>query len=226
MLVDWKLAGVLMALLPDEADAQARATAGLRQVALAAQQAITVARALKREREVALVDPTTGLYNRRYVEQFLRREVARAQRLSLPLAAILFRLDVAGQMNDGVLRQLATLMDSGSPDAELRFRGSDIAARIGGEDVLVLMPETNREGALEKARRALAGMAQRKLDGAPRGFVGRAGVAEFPRDAGSPDELLVAAKSALSAANEPGAVSPPPWEGDVHAPTGKAARRA
>lgn len=224
VLVEWKLVGVMMALLPDGEDAQNRATTGLRQVALAAQQAITVSRAIRREREVALVDAVSGLYNRRYVEQFLRREVARAQRMSLPLSAILLHLDVPAGESDDVLKQLAHLIDAGSADEQLRFRGSDIAARIAGEDVLVLMPETPREGALEKARRAVTAMASRKLDRFPSGLNARAGVAEFPRDAANPDELLAAARTALSAA-APGTVATTPWEGGVAAPTGAAARR-
>jgi diguanylate cyclase (GGDEF)-like protein len=96
---------------------------------------------------LAVLDSLTGAYNRRYAEQRLVTEIARTQRHRLPLTAILFDLDDFKQVNDKyghaagdrVLKAFAERLSRCT-------RGSDIAARYGGDEFLALLPECKPEG--------------------------------------------------------------------------------
>jgi two-component system cell cycle response regulator len=96
--------------------------------------------------KMALLDPLTGLFNRRYIEQRLEGEIARSQRLGQPLSVILFDLDEFKQVND--------TYGHGAGDALLKAfaerlskatRGSDAAARYCGDEFLVVLPECKPE---------------------------------------------------------------------------------
>ena len=98
-------------------------------------------RAEELERQ-AQVDPLTGLSNRRYAEERLAAEAARSERYGHPLTVISFDLDKFKQINDNhghlagdqVLKYFARRLESA-------IRKSDIAARMGGDEFLVLLPE-------------------------------------------------------------------------------------
>jgi diguanylate cyclase (GGDEF)-like protein len=96
--------------------------------------------------KMALLDPLTGLFNRRYVEQRLEDEIKRSQRHGQALSVILFDLDEFKQVND--------TYGHGAGDALLKAfaerlskatRGSDAAARYGGDEFLVMLPECKPE---------------------------------------------------------------------------------
>jgi diguanylate cyclase (GGDEF)-like protein len=96
--------------------------------------------------ELAILDPLTGLYNRRYCEERLRAEIARADRHSDPLIVIALDLDDFKAINDRyghsagdiVLREFAWRLSKAT-------RGSDIAVRLGGDEFLVILPECSPE---------------------------------------------------------------------------------
>ena len=105
---------------------------------------------LARTRQLALVDELTGLANRRALDGILPEEVARALRHGRPLAIMMADVDHFKKINDThghpagdeVLRQLAQLLTQ-------KLRSIDKAVRYGGEELLVLLPETD---AVEAAR--------------------------------------------------------------------------
>jgi diguanylate cyclase (GGDEF)-like protein len=93
-------------------------------------------------RNLAMVDPLTGLYNRRFAEQRLAAEVARSERKGHPLTILTLDLNKFKQINDTyghpagdlVLQEFATRLNS-------VIRGGDLAVRLGGDEFLVLLPE-------------------------------------------------------------------------------------
>ena len=96
--------------------------------------------------KMALLDPLTGLFNRRYIEQRLQDEIARSQRHGRPLSVILFDLDEFKQVNDtyghgagdSLLRAFAERLSKAT-------RGSDASSRYGGDEFLVVLPECKPE---------------------------------------------------------------------------------
>ena len=102
--------------------------------------------------EQASRDPLTGLYNRRYLDTTLERELARCQREGQPLTLMLIDLDHFKRINDTwghqagdeVLRQLADMLES-------HARLADVACRYGGEEFLLLLPNMPLKNAVERA---------------------------------------------------------------------------
>lgn len=100
--------------------------------------------------EQANRDPLTGLYNRRYLDATMDRELARCRREGQPLSVMLIDIDHFKRVNDTwghqagdeVLRHLADM---------LNVRSSDIASRYGGEEFLVLLPGMPQSVAIERA---------------------------------------------------------------------------
>lgn len=92
--------------------------------------------------ELAILDPLTGLYNRRYIEEHLRAEIARADRYGTPLLVLLLDIDKFKGINDRfghpagdlVLQEFARRLNKA-------VRGSDRAVRLGGDEFLVVLPE-------------------------------------------------------------------------------------
>ncbi|MBH3340617.1 histidine kinase N-terminal 7TM domain-containing diguanylate cyclase [Pseudomonas sp. UBA7530] len=158
-------------------------------------------------REQALCDPLTGLYNRRYLDEFFDRELARAQRENLPLALALIDLDHFKQLNDeyghlvgdDVLKSVAQhLLDN--------LRSTDAVFRIGGEEFLLILPGLNAQAAharLESLRMQLASVDHPTRMGTMPVTLS-AGIAVWPANGGQLDALLHAADIALYAAKRGG----------------------
>src|ERR1700736_2630034 len=95
-------------------------------------------------RNLAMIDPLTGLYNRRFAEQRLAAEVARSERRGHPLTVLTLDLNNFKEINDTyghpagdqVLQEFASRLNN-------VIRGSDLAVRLGGDEFLVVLPECN-----------------------------------------------------------------------------------
>ncbi len=106
----------------------------------------------RRLEEMATTDELTGLYNRRHVMEELKAEFSRSMRFGLPLSCLAIDLDFFKEVNDRyghlagdeALRQISDLF-------QRNFREPDILARSGGEEFLVILPQTDIQGALAKA---------------------------------------------------------------------------
>lgn len=103
-------------------------------------------------KQQSIRDPLTGLYNRRYLNETLPRELSRAHRDAQALAVVMIDLDHFKQVNDthghvagdAVLRSLAEILEAGA-------RESDIVCRFGGEEFLIALTGMNAEQALQRA---------------------------------------------------------------------------
>ncbi len=93
-------------------------------------------------RNLAMIDPLTGLYNRRFAEQRLTAEVARSERRGHPLTVLILDLNNFKEINDTyghpagdqVLQEFASHLNK-------VIRGTDLAVRLGGDEFLVVLPE-------------------------------------------------------------------------------------
>ncbi len=104
-------------------------------------------------RNLALIDPLTGLANRRRFEEGLRGEWRRCRRNGSSLAVLMIDIDHFKLYNDHYGHQLgdACLQLVGKTLAQQLNRSHDLAARFGGEEFICLLPECNLEGAISKA---------------------------------------------------------------------------
>ncbi|HST82154.1 MAG TPA: diguanylate cyclase [Kineosporiaceae bacterium] len=150
-------------------------------------------------------DSLTGLPNKRTAEDTLKRMVAQANRSIVPLSVIMLDLDFFKQINDHyghfkgdeVLAAVGTCLRSA-------MRTADFAGRFGGEEFLVLLPDTTRASAVvvaEKIRQAISMIVVPELK---RGVTASLGVAVLPDHAGHPAGLLRAADHALYTAKAAG----------------------
>lgn len=174
-----------------------------------------IARALQYRRmsESTYRDGLTGLFNRTYVNERLVDEIARCRRYERPLSLLFLDVDLFKQVNDTcghacgdeVLMALAALLRTNSNSAQTPTRAGDIPARWGGDEFIVILPETTIEGARVRAERIRASMAELPP---PEGMTGpttvSVGVASFPANANDAPTLVDAADQALYAAKNAG----------------------
>lgn len=121
--------------------------------------------ALQRElRQLASIDALTGLHNRREMEQRITEEMSRSQRHREPMSVVIGDLDHFKRVNDefghsvgdDVLRAVGERMHR-------NLRAEDLAVRWGGEEFLLLLPATDRDGAVQVAHKIRAAVADRPV---------------------------------------------------------------
>lgn len=156
----------------------------------------------------AMRDGLTGLYNHATLVARLEEELARAKRYKSQLSVIFCDIDHFKQYNDrlghavgdAVLRAVANFLVSGSPSVS-PSRKSDIVGRYGGEEFVLILPETDKGGAMVRAQRLCDGVRSLDVPGTaeqPLGFLSISmGVASYPTDAETVNELLKTADDAL-----------------------------
>jgi diguanylate cyclase (GGDEF)-like protein len=152
----------------------------------------------ERTERSAVTDALTGLFNHAYFIMALKREVLRARRHDLKLSLAMFDLDDFKKINDtrGHLEGDHTLMKTAAVVRE-SLREIDTAARYGGEEFAILLPETSRAGAHVVADRIRLRIEERfRRRGAPRVTLS-GGVATYPEDATSAEDLLRRADEGL-----------------------------
>ena len=153
---------------------------------------------------VARVDPLTGLPNRRAYDEALSQEIARSDRSALPFALVLGDIDHFKRINDeyghttgdDVLRRVAV-------ELQRSERRVDMAARHGGEEFALVLPNTNRFGAYIVAERTRRNL-QAAFAGGPPGVTMSFGIAVYPEDGGDATSLFGAADTALLRAKRQG----------------------
>jgi diguanylate cyclase (GGDEF)-like protein len=152
-------------------------------------------------RSQSIRDPLTGLFNRRYMEETLERELSRARRTNAPLGLMMMDLDHFKHFNDTfgheagdvLLREVGRLLQE-------TVRGGDVACRYGGEEFVLILPEASTETTRLRAERLRESIKHLYVTqrGQSIGSVAASiGVAAFPRNGTSGDALVKAADTAL-----------------------------
>ncbi|WP_248293695.1 diguanylate cyclase [Actinoplanes sp. TBRC 11911] len=156
---------------------------------------------------LSLTDPLTGLWNYRYLRESLRREVERAGRFGRMLAVLVLDLDHFKDVNDtyGHVAGDAVLAEF-ARRIRLGLREVDFAFRHGGEEFVVLLPETDAYGGAIVAERLGAAIRDRpvSIEGAQIPISVSIGVAVFPEHGDTAQRVLRAADEALYAAKKAG----------------------
>jgi len=177
-------------------------TAQLEASVMELRHALLMAEGLRRDlHEQAVRDPLTGLFNRRFLEECLDREVARARRSGASLALVMFDLNKFKELNDtfghaagdAVLREVGRLL-------RRNVRAGDIACRYGGDEFTIVMPRSTGENAVRKAlhlheliRDLHPGIRSKDLPPIECSM----GVAAFPEHGNSGGALVTSADAAL-----------------------------
>ncbi|HXE46633.1 MAG TPA: GGDEF domain-containing protein [Conexibacter sp.] len=153
----------------------------------------------------ASTDALTGLPNARSVRATLKRMVAQANRSELPLAALLLDLDHFKQINDTYGHGRGDEVLAASAEAmRSAVRESDFVGRYGGEEFLLLLPDTDSEGALRSAEAVRAAVGAVAVPNVDRPVTTSVGVAVLGADGIDGDTLVRAADRALYAAKSLG----------------------
>jgi diguanylate cyclase (GGDEF)-like protein/PAS domain S-box-containing protein len=153
-------------------------------------------------------DPLTRLYNRRYMEETLNREIARCKRSGLTLGLVMIDVDYFKNYNDKyghdvgdlVLSEVAGLLQT-------KLRESDVACRYGGEEFILIMPDAPEDivhSRAEQIRQMIEGHEINHKGNSLTNITVSIGVANCPQNAESNDGVIKAADTALYRAKESG----------------------
>jgi len=158
-------------------------------------------------RQQSIIDPLTELYNRRYMDETLKRELQRAKRRKSQLSLILVDLDHFKRVNDtyghdtgdDLLRRVGEVLRQG-------IRTVDIACRFGGEELVVILPDCDMNAAVQRAERLRVAVAAIELSGRALAHAVTAsfGVSSTSDGNDEVESLLRAADQALYTAKQTG----------------------
>ena len=159
-------------------------------------------------RDQAIRDPLTNLFNRRYFEETLDRELQRAARQDTQLSLVMIDIDHFKRFNDSFGHEAGDLVLKrvGSVFADL-LRGEDVACRYGGEEFALLLADTRAEVACTRAedlRKAITALDLKRGGEGLGPITISCGVAAFPYSGSVRDELINAADQALYRAKKEG----------------------
>lgn len=163
---------------------------------------------LERLKQLSLKDPLTGLYNYRYLRERLSSEFKRAKRYIIPLSLLMFDIDYFKSINniyghqygDTILKELSKMLKESS-------RSNDIITRYGGEEFLIMLPDTNKQGAMILGSRLLDKLTRHNFDAKGNQIKLKIamGLCSFPEDGVTTESnMLNAADEALHNAKELG----------------------
>ena len=158
-------------------------------------------------RQQSIIDPLTQLYNRRYLDEVLKRELARSSRSGASLCVLILDLDHFKRINDtfgheggdAILRKVALTLREG-------IRSCDVACRMGGEEMVVVLPDCGIENALKRADAIRLAIATGDVlhEGQRIGATASIGVAAYPQHGSDMQGLVHAADLALYEAKHDG----------------------
>jgi diguanylate cyclase (GGDEF)-like protein len=167
------------------------------------------ARLFEKTKQMAITDGLTGLYNKRFFLEIMHSEIERAKRCEHDLSFIIMDIDNFKNYNDTnghpagdtLLKQLSELIKG-------TIRKVDIPCRYGGEEFVVILPETKKQDAKKVAEKLVSIISSHRFEHAetqPLGFISVSmGLATFPQDDTNEEGLIVKADEALYLAKSSG----------------------
>ncbi len=159
--------------------------------------AIQNVRAFERIQELTITDDCTGLFNSRHLFSVMESELERSRRFTLPFSLIFIDLDHFKRVNDlhGHLTG-SRLLAEVARTIKHTVRGIDSAFRYGGDEFIVLLPQTGKDAALEVSQRLLHALRETQYlleEGLDLRVMASFGVASYPEDGASTQEIISAA---------------------------------
>ncbi len=163
--------------------------------------AIENARYVQKIQELSITDDVTGLYNSRHLHEILRREAARSKRYKLRFSLVFLDIDFFKHVNDNHGHLVGSMLLGEMADViRKNLRESDIAIRYGGDEFVLLLPETTRKGALELVKRLRLSVNRNRFM-RKKGFnihiTASYGISCFPSDSNNEVHLLRLADQAM-----------------------------
>ncbi len=170
--------------------------------------AIDNAHNYKRVSELVITDDLTGLYNARHFQELLEYEIARSLRYNTSVSMLFFDLDHFKSVNDNYGHLVGSRMISEVGHLiRQNIRTSDRGARYGGDEYVVILPNTPKEGGIAVAGKLLEMLNRHSFttdSGEPVNISASFGVATFPEDGSDRISLIRAADSAMYDAKDQG----------------------
>ena len=159
-------------------------------------------RLLESTKQQANVDELTGLYNRRFLEEYARKLIAMARRKGQPLGVIMMDLDHFKEFNDVYGHETGDrILRHFAKTASRAIREANLAARYGGEEFVVMLPETGAQPCLKVAERIRVarefGDIAENAEKPPPQLTVSLGIAIYPEHGQGLEEVLQAADKAL-----------------------------
>ncbi len=191
--------------LENPTESSALSANSLRELGVAAAEHIALALTNVRLQEelhaLAILDPLTGLYNRRYMQEYLEQEISRAARIQGSIGIVLLDIDHFKKLNDHyghdagdkVLERLASVLQS-------QIREGDICCRYGGEEFLLILPGSGYQATMERAEtlRKVVSQTQFHYEGTNLGSLTISlGVSAYPKYGNSSETLIRAADQSM-----------------------------
>lgn len=164
---------------------------------------------LRQTRELSVTDGLTGLYNQMHFFELLDRETRHARRHNMSYSLIIFDVDHFKNYNDhnGHLRGSETLRGIAAIMRN-KFRASDLLAKYGGDEFVIILPQTDKVGAYLAAERLREGIEREPFPGAEtqpqKKITISLGLASYPEHGLDDNEILTRADKALYFAKESG----------------------
>lgn len=164
------------------------------------------AKRIQEARQLALVDSLTDLYNSRYLETAIEKNIAESDKLGLPFSVLFMDLDYFKEINDeyGHLTGGRVLVEV-SRIIKTKVREEDILIRYGGDEFTMVLPRTESEGArdvAERIRQAIKAHLFLGREGLAIRITASIGVATYPQDAKNREELIEQADHAMYRSKE------------------------
>jgi diguanylate cyclase (GGDEF)-like protein len=169
--------------------------------------ALKNAREFERTQTLSITDGLTGAYNYRFLIHALRKEIGRSERFGDEFSIIMLDVDGLKEYNDvhghlrgsGVIRSVAHIVSD-------KLRSIDMLCKYGGDEFVVILPRTSMEGAARAAERIRGAIDSRRFVGeeVTGSITASMGIASFPEDGATVEELISSADKALYRAKRHG----------------------